>query len=369
MRTGGARTTSGRRRRSVIVAVQAVEHGGPAVGAVLAQLAHVDARTGAVGVSVDDEIDHRVQDHELEELQVGDPLLDVATEVAGADDLPRAAGQLDHHRRGRQEQVVELAERAPAHDVRVGILQTTDRDVIVRLLIELAHPLPPPSPCCTSSSGDATAEGERAPSGSAQPAASGSGKPPACSIAARSGAALRIDLSRHGGDGAVAHRVGDRRSGCRVLHRPGPSAHAVLLHDPLAFDLVAVGRRRSPGWHARRRSRSADRTRDQLLARHEAVVLGRWNVTRSTFSAKTRRAPPLAARLSPPAVASRSIARPSRPPWSASSAGVPAPHAIAGSSLRSGSSAMSISSGYTGSAGRRYPERRWKYWTRSSSTT
>ena len=78
--------------------------------AVLAQLAHVDAGAGAVGVSVDGEIDHRVQDHELEELEVGDPFLDVATEVAGADDLPRATGQFDHHRRGRQEQVVELAE-------------------------------------------------------------------------------------------------------------------------------------------------------------------------------------------------------------------------------------------------------------------
>ena len=92
---------------------------------------------GTVGIAVDREIDHCVQDHELEELEVGDPLLDVATEVVGADDLAGAAGQFDHHGRGRQEQVVELVERAATHDVGVGVLQTTDRDVVLRLRREL----------------------------------------------------------------------------------------------------------------------------------------------------------------------------------------------------------------------------------------
>ena len=123
----------------VLVPVQAVEHRDPALGVVLAQLAHVDTGAGTVGIAVDREIDDCVQDHELEELEVRDPLLDVAPEVVGAHHLAGAPGQLDHHGRGRQEQVVELGEGAATHDVGVGVLQTTDRDVGIRLFGALPH--------------------------------------------------------------------------------------------------------------------------------------------------------------------------------------------------------------------------------------
>src|SRR6185312_13625724 len=101
---------------------------------------------GAVGFPVD-VLDHRVQDHELEELEAGDPLLDEAAELVGAGDLARAAGQLEQDGRGRPEQLVELVERAATHDVGVRVLEATDREVVLRLRRELAHVLVSPGKC------------------------------------------------------------------------------------------------------------------------------------------------------------------------------------------------------------------------------
>ena len=110
------------------VVIHAVGVGSSAIGHVLAELLHVHAGPGHASGHVD--LDHGIEDHELEELELGERLADEPADGVGTIETHLLIAEVQFKGTCGPHDLVQLSPGPAGHDVGVPVLGATDVEIV-----------------------------------------------------------------------------------------------------------------------------------------------------------------------------------------------------------------------------------------------